>query len=98
MAVGFNGEDFTQRAPCIAALTKHIPPARVHLVRYYGLYSSRGRGLWKNMLYNDVGHAEYSPLSPGRAAPRSFCSHRQVPDLFPSVYMYCQVFLSGGGE
>ncbi len=35
----------------IAALTKHIPPARVHLVRYYGLYSSRGRGIWKNMTY-----------------------------------------------
>ncbi len=35
----------------IAALTMHIPPARVHLVRYYGLYSSRGRGLWKNMPY-----------------------------------------------
>jgi len=33
----------------IAALTQHIPQARVHLVRYYGLYSSRSRGVWKNM-------------------------------------------------
>jgi hypothetical protein len=45
----YNGEDFTQRAPCVAALTQHIPPAKVHLVRYYGLYSSRSRGIWKNM-------------------------------------------------
>jgi hypothetical protein len=41
----YTGGDF------IAALTKHIPPARIHLVRYYGLYSSRGRGIWKNMPY-----------------------------------------------
>ncbi len=33
----------------IAALARNIPPARVHLVRFYGLYSSRSRGLWKNM-------------------------------------------------
>ncbi len=47
----YDGEDFTQRAPCIAELAQHIPPARVHLVRYYGLYSSRSRGVWKNMSY-----------------------------------------------
>ena len=41
----FNGEDF------IAALVRHIPPARVHLVRYYGLYSSRSRGVWKDITY-----------------------------------------------
>ena len=41
----YDGEDF------VAALAKHIPPARVHLVRYYGLYSSRSRGIWKNMPY-----------------------------------------------
>ncbi len=41
----YDGEDF------VAALSKHIPPARVHLVRYYGLYSSRGRGIWKNTPY-----------------------------------------------
>jgi len=35
----------------IAALTKHIPPAKVHLVRYYGLYSSRSRGIWKDIPY-----------------------------------------------
>ncbi len=35
----------------IAALTMHIPPARVHLVRYYGLYSSRTRGVWMDMPY-----------------------------------------------
>ncbi len=41
----YNGEDF------VAALVQHIPPARVHLVRYYGLYSSRSRGVWKDMPY-----------------------------------------------
>ena len=35
----------------IAALTKHIPPAKVHLVRYYDLYSSRSRGVLKDMPY-----------------------------------------------
>ncbi len=41
----YNGEDF------ISALAQHIPPARVHLVRYYGLYSSRSRGIWKDIPY-----------------------------------------------
>ena len=41
----YNGEDF------VAALAQHIPPARVHLVRYYGLYSSRSRGVLKDMPY-----------------------------------------------
>ena len=33
----------------IALLTKHIPPARLHYIRYYGLYSSRTRGRWKDI-------------------------------------------------
>jgi hypothetical protein len=37
----FTAEDF------IAELTQHIPPARVRLIRYYGLYSSKSRGKWK---------------------------------------------------
>ena len=47
------GENFKvySAADFIAALTQHIPPARVHLVRYYGLYSSRSRGIWKDMSY-----------------------------------------------
>ena len=39
----YDGEDF------ISALAQHIPPAKVHLVRYYGLYSSRTKGIWNNM-------------------------------------------------
>jgi hypothetical protein len=31
----------------IAQLTLHIPPRGKHLLRRYGLYSSRGRGTWK---------------------------------------------------
>jgi hypothetical protein len=38
----FTGEDF------LAELTQHIPPARVRLIRYYGLYSSKSRGKWKD--------------------------------------------------
>ena len=41
----YNASDF------IAALTQHIPPARVHLVRYYGLYSSRTKGIWNTASY-----------------------------------------------
>ncbi len=41
----YNGEDF------IAVLTQHIPLARVHLVRYYGSYSSRTKGVWKTESY-----------------------------------------------
>jgi hypothetical protein len=37
----FTAEDF------LAELTQHIPPARVRLIRYYGLYSSKSRGKWK---------------------------------------------------
>ena len=45
------GENFKVYAASdfIAALTMHIPPAKVHLVRYYGLYSSRTKGVWNNM-------------------------------------------------
>jgi hypothetical protein len=32
----------------IAQLTLHIPPRGRHLLRRYGLYSSRGRGTWKD--------------------------------------------------
>jgi len=35
----------------IASLVQHIPPAKLHYVRYYGLYSSRSRGKWKDMPY-----------------------------------------------
>jgi predicted RNA-binding Zn-ribbon protein involved in translation (DUF1610 family) len=37
----FSGLDF------IARLTLHIPPKGKHLVRRYGIYSSRSRGTWK---------------------------------------------------
>ena len=29
---------------CIVELTQHIPPKHKHLIRYYGLYSSRTKG------------------------------------------------------
>jgi hypothetical protein len=32
----------------IAQVTLHVPPRGKHLVRRYGLYSSRGRGTWKS--------------------------------------------------
>jgi len=32
----------------IAQLTLHIPPRGRHLLRRFGLYSSRGRGTWKD--------------------------------------------------
>ena len=33
----------------IADLTLHIPCNNLHLIRYYGLYSSRSRGKWKDL-------------------------------------------------
>ncbi len=39
----FDAEDF------IAELTQHIPPLRMRLVRYYGLYSSRSRWKWPTL-------------------------------------------------
>ena len=30
-------------------LIQHIPPARLHYIRYYGLYSSRTRSRWKDI-------------------------------------------------
>ena len=35
----------------ISLLVQHIPPARLHYIRYYGLYSSRSRGKWKDLPY-----------------------------------------------
>ncbi len=39
----FNACDF------LAELTQHIPPRGVHLIRRYGLYSSRTKGAWDSM-------------------------------------------------
>lgn len=41
----------------IAQVTLHVPPRGKHLVRRYGLYSSRGRGTWKS-------HAALSSRAP----------------------------------
>ena len=35
----------------LAEFTQHIPPARVQLIRRYGLYSSRIKGHWTRMPY-----------------------------------------------
>ncbi len=35
----------------IAELTQHIPPKGVQLIRRYGLYSSRIKGRWSEMVY-----------------------------------------------
>lgn len=35
----------------LAELTQHIPPKGVHLIRRYGLYSSRTKGAWESMPY-----------------------------------------------
>jgi hypothetical protein len=35
----------------IAELTQHVPPRGVQYIRRYGLYSSRGRGVWKTKPY-----------------------------------------------
>jgi len=35
----------------IALLVQHIPPARLHYIRYYVLNSSKTRGKWKDMPY-----------------------------------------------
>ena len=37
----FKGEEF------ISQVTQHIPPPRMRVIRYYGLYSSRTRQKWK---------------------------------------------------
>ena len=35
----------------LTELTQHIPPARIQLIRRYGLYSSRIKGHWTRMAY-----------------------------------------------
>jgi hypothetical protein len=41
----FTASDF------IAELTQHVPPRSVQYIRRYGIYSSRGRGLWSTKPY-----------------------------------------------
>ena len=41
----FKAEEF------IAQLTQHVPPPRMRVIRYYGLYSSRSRQKWKEWEY-----------------------------------------------
>lgn len=35
----------------LAELTQHVPPKGVHLIRRYGLYSSRIKGAWQSMTH-----------------------------------------------
>ena len=41
----FSADDF------ISELVQHIPPARMRVIRYYGLYSSRSRQKWEEWQY-----------------------------------------------
>lgn len=53
----------------IAQLTLHIPPQGKHLLRRYGLYSSRARGTWKKR-----------PALSNRA-PEGWYGHTEAPDV-----------------
>ena len=57
----------------IAQVTLHVPPRGKHLVRRYGLYSSRGRGTWKDR-----------PALRSRA-PASWYGRKAAADLAPSA-------------
>jgi hypothetical protein len=52
----------------IAQVTLHIPPRGRHLVRRYGLYSSRGRGTWKDRPARSGGKRALPQESLGAAA------------------------------
>jgi hypothetical protein len=41
----FKAEEF------ISELVQHVPPPRMRLIRYYGLYSSRSRQKWEEWEY-----------------------------------------------
>jgi hypothetical protein len=58
----------------IAQVTLHVPPRGKHLVRRYGLYSSRGRGTWKS-------HAALSSRAPASRYGRTASAEPALPGV-----------------
>ena len=89
----------------IALLVQHIPPARLHYIRYYGLYSFCSRGKWEDMTYvlrlapegwNDKqsAHAEYIEYednSVSAKAKRSAWARliKKVYEVDPLIFPKC---------
>jgi hypothetical protein len=67
----------------IAQVTMHVPPRGKHLVRRYGLYSSRGRGTWKDRsaLRSRAPANWYGRKSAADPAPSNTAKDREVDAL-----------------
>jgi hypothetical protein len=73
----YTGENF------ISALAQHIPPAKVHLVRYYGLYSSRTKGIWEDIpnIVRLAPAACASSKRSARPAPEGFSKKKDTDEV-----------------
>jgi hypothetical protein len=67
----------------IVLLTQHLPPKGVHFLRWYGLYSSRGRGKWSRKSYVAT-HAPEGWKQKHAGAQDSHEKH-QIPDADPPL-------------
>jgi hypothetical protein len=78
----------------IAELTQHLPPKRKHLIRYYGLYSSRSKGKSHQsgryekfgVIKEDKPKASCTPAPPdksvdNRSAGQTWATAHEVPSV-----------------
>ena len=54
----------------IAGITQHIPDARTHLVRYFGFYSNKSRGM-RAKAAGDEAHDAQSPAPRSPSCPKT---------------------------
>ncbi|MHC4217630.1 MAG: transposase, partial [Planctomycetota bacterium] len=74
----------------IAELTQHIPDPRKHLVRYFGFYSNKSRGLRAKANGDPPHGAQAAPTpSAARARRRGAALIRQVWKVDPLVCPRC---------
>jgi len=72
----------------LAEFTQHIPAKGAHLIRYYGWYSNKSRGMWKKAAEaaGTAEEVENSSASVGEEQASSSCSHQSWAMLIKRVY------------
>ena len=72
----------------LAEFTQHIPAKGAHLIRYYGWYSNKSRGMRKKAAEaaGTAEEVENSSASVGEEQASSSCSHQSWAMLIKRVY------------
>ena len=76
----------------LAEFTQHIPPKGSHLIRYYGWYSNKARGMRRKA---DASVRTSKPLGSARGCiivPTKRSTHRRLTDAQNAGHLYLQPF------